>query len=321
MKDRLLLSVKRFLEARLVPGKPVLLAYSGGPDSKVLLHLLIALKQRMPLELHVAHVDHGWRSQSALQAAQLKAEVESAGLPFHLHTLGPSHSSEKNMEARGREARLIYFKQLTADIGSQALMFAHQADDYAETVLKRIFEGAHLRYVKGMTAESVFEGMLVWRPLLSHAKKELIRWLDERKLAAIDDETNRDARFLRGRMREQLLPMIASSFGKQIQDNLCHLGRTADELSAYFSRKLAPYFETLNKVPQWIEWDLSRVELERIEWEYLFKEWLEREKIVLSRQLFEQCVEGLTTKQNKGPFSLKQGLLYLNFGIISFKCR
>ncbi len=318
MKDPLQLSVKKFLESRLIPGQPVLLAYSGGPDSKTLLHLLCSLKDRLCLNLHVAHVDHSWRGGSASEAEALRAEVFQEGLPFHLLTLEPSQVPKSNMEAHARALRLSFFKKITLEIGSQALILAHQADDQAETVLKRIFEGAHLRHVCGMLPIGELEGMVVWRPLLHHPKQELLQWLGEKKLTAVVDETNQDPRFLRGRMRTQLLPFLNDVFGKQIQDHLCRLSRVAGDLSSYFSQKLSPCFKTLQHDSTGITWDLSQFVLEKIEWEYLLKEWLSREKLVLSRQLFERSVEALYTQKKQDVISLKQGVLCLNSGVLRF---
>ena len=70
-KDLLLLSMKKFVESRLTPGKPLLLGCSGGPDSKALLYLLIKCKRFIPFDLHVAHIDHGWREESADNAVAL----------------------------------------------------------------------------------------------------------------------------------------------------------------------------------------------------------------------------------------------------------
>ena len=66
--------LKHFLSLHHIPGRPVLLGFSGGPDSLALLHLLLECK--MDLDLHIAHVDHGWRLESSAEAEQLKSDVE-----------------------------------------------------------------------------------------------------------------------------------------------------------------------------------------------------------------------------------------------------
>src|SRR5262245_21228397 len=125
-----------FLKRHLDASRPVLLAFSGGPDSLALLHLLLDYRQQHPLTLHLAHVDHGWRSGSAAEAAKLKLQAEALGLPFHSCRLS-DEDRQGNLEAAGREARLRFFRQLSSQFDCQAVILGHQADDVAETCLKR----------------------------------------------------------------------------------------------------------------------------------------------------------------------------------------
>ena len=83
MKDPLVLIVKNFLDSKLVPGKPLLLGYSGGPDSKALLYLLLQCRHFYPIDLHVAHVNHGWRPESREEAEILQGEAASLGLSWN----------------------------------------------------------------------------------------------------------------------------------------------------------------------------------------------------------------------------------------------
>src|SRR5579862_4351474 len=108
---------------------PLLLGYSGGPDSKALLYALLEAGCRS--SLHLAHVDHGWRSESGEEAAELEKEARGLGLPFHMTRLNLA----ANKEAASREARLKFFQALFAKIPFQALLLAHQAGDAAETAL------------------------------------------------------------------------------------------------------------------------------------------------------------------------------------------
>ena len=88
MKDPLVKTVRDFLSRYFVCGKPILLGFSGGPDSKALLHLLLECRSlRLPFELHLAHVDHGWRPESKNEADILAKEALQLRLPFHLLTL------------------------------------------------------------------------------------------------------------------------------------------------------------------------------------------------------------------------------------------
>ena len=296
MKDPIK-TLKEFLRSHFKAGQPILLGYSGGPDSKALLYALLECQKEFPLELHLAHIDHNWRPESGMEAEILKSEAESLSLPFHLHTL--DHLPTGNLEAHGREARLGFFQKIYEQISAQGLILAHQADDQAETVLKRILEGAHLRYIQGIEEISSIKGMRVWRPLLSLPKKDLEEWLKNKNLSAILDPTNSDLRFLRGRMREEIIPSLSAQFGKEIAHNLCRLGQSAAQVKDYFSRKLASHHETLRRSPWGIHWDLTAV-VERVELEYLLKELLP-----VSHQIFQGVIDSLIQRKANKQFLVK----------------
>jgi len=205
------------------------MGYSGGPDSKALLYALLQTKAAR--FLHLAHIDHGWREESAKEAQLLAQEALALDLPFH--TIRLQEKPAGNLEEAGREARLSFFRSLFDQIPFQALLLAHHADDAAETALKRVLEGAHLQNVSGMTEVSSLERMTVWRPLLRVKKSAL------EAVGAFDDPTNRDPKFLRSRLRINILPMLSQSFGKEVSDNLALLSERAAELKEYLDRKVS----------------------------------------------------------------------------------
>lgn len=227
-------TVKKFIDARCDAkcDRPILLAYSGGPDSKALLYGLL----EAGIKPHLAHVDHGWREESRAEAELLQKEAESHNLPFH--TIRLTHLPDKNLEDYGREARLQFFRTLFDQIPFQALLLAHHSDDLAETALKRIFEGAHLPFLGGMTPTCELMGMAVWRPLLGVRKKEILHFLETKTLKGFYDKTNDDPKFLRTRLRQTMLPDLTASFGKEIVPNLALLSERAYELKEYLDRKV-----------------------------------------------------------------------------------
>lgn len=178
----------------------------------------------------MAHVDHGWREESQSQAKELKKEVEALGLPFYTTRL---EGCKKEEEAR--EARLEFFGKLGK---FQALLLAHQADDWAETALKRVLEGAHLPFLGGMDPISQLKGLCIWRPLLTVPKQELENYLSEQGLTPLRDPTNTDPAYLRSRMRVEMIPYLSKCLGKEVSSNLTLLAERAAELKAYLNRRV-----------------------------------------------------------------------------------
>ncbi len=309
--------MRTFLAAKLEPGRPLLVGYSGGPDSQALLHLLLMCRRFFPMEIHVAHVDHGWREESAREAEQLHRDIVKAGLQFHLKSLTINDFVDGNLEEQGRQHRLNFFSSLYQQYHCQALLLGHQAEDLAEGVLKRIFEGAHLSALGGLSSDTVLEGMRIWRPLLAVRKAALIAWLGERGLAFIDDPTNRSAQFLRGRMRQEMLPQLAQVFGKEIVGNLCSLSQQSHEVKAHFAELNRPILSAA----QGGSLDLSaQLPLPLLQIKYLIKELLFSKGITVSRQILEGIAASLSSIGNKKEFRVKGVLIVVEKGVVEFVC-
>jgi tRNA(Ile)-lysidine synthase len=216
-----------FLEQHVPVGEKLLLGYSGGLDSTALLMGLRGISQ---WPVHVIHVDHGWRPDSALQAQQIQKQVESLGFPISCEKL-PPFPEKGNLEEWSRTQRYKVFLEVAKREKTSWLLVAHQADDQIEVVCKRFLEGASLLRFCGMRPiEKVF-GLQVVRPLLPFRRSELQEWLGE--TFYIDDPTNKDQRFLRSRMREEIFPFLSRSFGKNVKNSIYRVSKEAALLNQF----------------------------------------------------------------------------------------
>lgn len=299
--------MKNFISKRWDGASPLLLGYSGGPDSKALLYALLEING---LFLHVAHVDHAWREESEAEAALLGEEVRRLGLPFH--TLRLSCPEGGNLEEKGREARLSFFQSLFQKIPFQALLLGHQADDAAETALQRVLGGAHLPFLGGMAERTFLEGMEIWRPWLRTEKKELLQFLEARELTPLLDRSNFDRRFLRGRLRAELLPTLAAQFGKGIHRNLCLLGERALELQDYLERKTSPVWERRKMGPWGLLLELHAPE--RIEARFLLQKMASLEGMTISRALLESMLDALMSRRLSLQFEVQGRRFWVHQG-------
>jgi len=234
MKALIIPTIKCFLEKNYKPGQPILLGCSGGTDSLALFHALLDCASFFSLNLHVAHIDHSWRRESAREAADLKEHIDSKGIPFYLSV---AKEGEGSSEEAARHLRFHFFMQLYRQLGCQALLLGHHADDQAETVLKRILEGASLSALAGIREIMTYQHMQVWRPLLTIPKKKMVEWVQKKGLSAVEDPTNKEVKYLRSRMRVQIIPQLEASFGKAVSSNLVRLGTLASEMREYLYRK------------------------------------------------------------------------------------
>lgn len=227
----------KFLKKQQTSSSSLLLGLSGGPDSLALFYLLLEVRGLFDFKFAVAHVDHQWRKESEKEARILQELASTIKIPFHLKKLDPS-KWKGNWELACRNERLAFFRALASLYGYRAVILGHHADDQAEVVLKRIFEGASFSAWKGLQSVIHFEGLELWRPLLKIRKKEILDWLTSRDLIPFEDSTNKDSRFLRGRMRQELMPFLNQRFGKEISPVLCRLGEEAGELEEFIREAL-----------------------------------------------------------------------------------
>jgi tRNA(Ile)-lysidine synthase len=215
-------------------GETVLVAVSGGADSVALLAVLRDLAPALRLTLACAHVHHGLRAEADTDADFVRRLCETMGVPFHLERVtvrgGPPW---EGLEAEARRVRHVALQARALAIGAGRIATGHNADDQAETVLMRLLQGAGPRGLGGIApARGVFV-----RPLIETRRDEVVAHLASRGLEWIEDATNQDVRFLRNRIRHEVLPYLARAFGAGIVESLCRTATLCRGLIAGVERQ------------------------------------------------------------------------------------
>jgi tRNA(Ile)-lysidine synthase len=201
-------AVARALDGGVVLGRDecAVVACSGGPDSTALLDALARLAPPRGLRLHVAHVDHGLREGSAVEAGGVASLAAARGLPFH--ALRVEVTPGGSLQDRARASRHAALRTLASKLDATAIALGHTADDQAETVLMRALSGATPRALRAMSPR---DGMLA-RPLLGVWRAQTLAYCAALSLPVVDDPSNADPRFLRSRVRHELLPALEEVF-------------------------------------------------------------------------------------------------------------
>ncbi len=301
----------KFLDLHHRKGAPVLLGFSGGPDSTAMLYGLHALTHKHSLALTVVHIDHGWRKESSEEADLLKKRVDELGIRCLVVRL-PVEEDHSNREEKAREQRLKVFQNLYQENGAQALILGHQAGDQAETALKRLFEGSHIGSLGGMRPVSVLDGMQIWRPFLMIPKKELVRYCQENNAEFLHDYTNEDPRYLRARMRTEVLPMLEQSFGKAIEENLCRLAESSQEVNEYMAIKTHSIIETAKRTEQEISIDLNG--LHPFEMQFVIRQLAFSKGVMLGQQHIKHLVQLLQSGAVNRTFLMGKCTFLVNRG-------
>jgi tRNA(Ile)-lysidine synthase len=197
------------------PGDRVVVAVSGGPDSTALLTLFRRAARRLGIELHVAHLDHGWRGRGAQRDAEF---VRRLALRMGLSvTIGHADDRkapapgrrQSSREAIGRALRMRFLQETAAAVGAARVALGHTLDDQAESLLMRLLRGSGTRGLGG--THPVVDGMFI-RPLLGVRRAEIVRYLKSRRQPFRVDPTNRDTTLTRNRVRRRLIPLLEREF-------------------------------------------------------------------------------------------------------------
>ncbi len=190
----------------LSKGERAAVAFSGGPDSLCLLHLLAQLRETLDLKLHALHVNHGLRPEGKDEAARARALAEAADVPFTLLEADLDRTARGNLQERARLARRALLERAADELGCGPIALGHTADDQAETVIMRAVRGAGPRGLAGMAWH---EGRII-RPLLAVTRRQVEEHLATLHLGAspVRDPTNLEDGYFRNRLRRQVMPLL-----------------------------------------------------------------------------------------------------------------
>ncbi|KTD44726.1 tRNA lysidine(34) synthetase TilS [Legionella parisiensis] len=196
-----LLSTEWF--SRLSHFNRLIIGFSGGLDSTVLLHVL-ASHPTLLTRLIAVHVNHGISANASCWQLHCQQFCQNLGIP--LITQGVQFDRSANIEEGARIARYAVFSSLLAE--EDCLLLGHHLNDQAETVLLQLFRGSG---VDGLAAMPDFGQLAlgkIARPFLTHSREELEHYAAFHQLSWIEDESNEDIGYSRNYLRQQIMPLL-----------------------------------------------------------------------------------------------------------------
>ncbi len=182
------------------------LAFSGGLDSTVLLHLLAELQDRLAGSLHAMYVHHGLQAEADAWGLHCRQVCQAHSIPFTQLDLKLFPHQGESLEALARDAR---YTALAAAMGrGEMLLTAQHQDDQAETLLLQLLRGSGPAGLAAMPRQTRFgEGWLV-RPLLDFTRADLEAYARQRNLHWVEDASNQHLRFDRNYIRHRVMPLL-----------------------------------------------------------------------------------------------------------------
>ena len=190
----------------------ILIAYSGGIDSTALLHLLRELQEEWPIRLALGHFNHKLRQNAENEEFFVRNTAKKLDLPLYVSAedvRAYAVEHKLNIEEAGRKLRYGFLKDTANNFGFSKIATGHNQNDQAETFFMRLFRGSGLSGLSGIYP--VVDDLII-RPLLSIKREEITTYLGSIKAEFQADESNLDKRFLRNKIRSELIPYILKEF-------------------------------------------------------------------------------------------------------------
>lgn len=184
----------------------IVVGFSGGLDSSVLLHALAGDPAVRVRGLRAIHVDHALHADSEHWAAQCRAFAQSLDVALEVINVSVARDRGTGLEAGARDARLGAFANALQP--EEILALAHHADDQAETVLLKLLRGAGPEGLGGMREWREFGNHHLWRPLLRLPRLRLAEYAQAHGVHWIDDPSNDDTRLRRNFVRHDIMPRL-----------------------------------------------------------------------------------------------------------------
>lgn len=237
---------KAFLEAGERQGwrqsdAQLVVAVSGGGDSLALLLLFATLWHRE--RLVVAHMEHGIRGEDSLADARcVAAWARKLGIPFVMErgNIPERRLQGEGIEEAARRIRYAFLDKVRFAWGARWVATAHTLDDKAESVLHHALRGTGIHGLVGIPEQR--SGYV--RPLIRVEGGVLRQMLRNSSIEWCEDLTNRETKYLRNRIRREILPYLAESVNARAISHLAALGEEAHDvelLRAKHTEALLPY--------------------------------------------------------------------------------
>lgn len=244
-------------------GDAILIGVSGGPDSMALLHGLVKMAGSLGVTLGVAHLNHCLRKTDANRdEMHVRQTAEQLNLRVFIEKkeILSRKTAGMSLEETARNIRYDFFDTICRQHGFTKIAVAHQADDNAEQVLLNILRGSG---TAGMAGIPPVRGNII-RPLIQISRAEILEFLAAGNIGYVTDASNSDTRFLRNKIRHQLLPLLAHHYNPQISSTLNRMSGLARADEEWMNTLVASLYEKacLRKNPH--EVLLSTTELQAL---------------------------------------------------------
>ncbi len=289
-----------WLQTHTIPQQSLIVAYSGGRDSHVLLHALWQLQSTQHFKLGAVHVNHNLQPDALKWETHCKNICESYGIPFRALSLQLSIKSGQSLEEVARLARYDAIAEIMTE--NDLLLTAHSQDDQAETFMLQLIRGAGLKGLAGISKIKTLGKGALARPLLEVSRACITEYAKKHQLAFVEDTSNSNLRFRRNFLRSKVFPELEKvnpSVADCIARSAKHCQQANALLTEYIKEEVAHCIGD-NKATLKVD---ALLMLGPLKQEYVLRHWLSSQQVRLpsTRKFQELLQQMLYAKEDAVP--------------------
>lgn len=299
-------------------GENIVIGFSGGPDSVLLLYALNELRKEYGYNLLAVHINHQLRGEEAVKDEEFSKDFSNSigvkCISFHIDVNGYAKEHKISVEDAGRRIRYEKFHEvLEEEFGKGVIAVGHHKNDDAETILINLIRGAGGAGLSGISSKS----NNIVRPLIDITKGEILEFLNENKIPYVEDKTNFENDYLRNKIRNVIIPYIENEINENFIDSLTRSSKIIESNEDF----LEDYVSNLNLISH-----------ERNYYKLNCKDF-EKHHIAIQRKLILKAYESIKGDrkdisftnvesirkiiiQNSGEFYINNFLLYMAYGYL-----
>jgi len=255
IENRLLANIRNTMEMMNVDfrGTTILIGVSGGSDSLTLLLLLNKLSDDKGFKIHIGHLDHGLREDSADDAAFVADVGKKLGIPVVLGNCNVDLYRKKkglSLEEAARDVRYSFLSSTAVEIGADFIAVGHNLDDQVETILMNIIRGGGTNALLGMSyisngiQNNRDKKLRLLRPILDLSKEDTEKYCLLKSISYLKDSTNMSMRYTRNRVRIDLVPKLVG-YNSNFGNNLLKLSEAVSQDLDYINQQASATFTKL----------------------------------------------------------------------------
>lgn len=277
----------------------IYIAYSGGMDSHVLLHLTSSIAE-IKSKITAVYVHHGLQIEADQWASHCEAIALALGVNFQCLTVNAQKTAGQSPEEAARDARYGVLKPLLGEY--DVLLVGQHREDQLETVLIQLFRGAGVQGLSGMPLVSNFGAGKKCRPFLDVAKLTILDYAKEHKLSWIEDPSNQCNDFDRNFLRNRIIPELKQRWmglDKTVSRTARHCAishhQIEDLAQQLFSKVFNDTDQTLNI--------MCLLELESDKQHLVIRQWFKHNKLRMPTEKNVRAIinEVVLAKENANP--------------------